>query len=193
VTPSGLRPTLPPTFTPTHTATDLPPPSATFTITPSPTFTPIPQDVLCEDFQVIFDDPDGLLYRAGERLTVMYVLNYPASVQFAAVSDNYRVDATLPGETLYVLTLDPAKFPISGRYTWTLSLTQGGRSGLCEQGGVWQIDNTPLPTSAPTITPSLSVTPTLTVTPASAAVEATAEVTAESTATVTPPNTSSGR
>jgi hypothetical protein len=210
ITPPAIRATLPPTFTPTSTPTNLPPPTRTNTPAPTGTSTPIPVADLCEKFAVAPGGPDGLLYRSGTRLfTLTFIIQVEdAVVHFRAVHDDtgQTVENTYVSELLIELRLDPQTMPASGRYTWYLTVTQGGRTGLCEQTGFMVIDNTPLPIaevtaeatgevtpeSTPEITPEATPESTAEITPESTAestLEATPEITPESTAEVTPEST----
>jgi hypothetical protein len=72
--------------------------------------------------------------------------------------------------------------PAAGRYTWSLTLTQGDRTGLCARSGRFVIDNAPPPErtaeATPESTPAAESTPPAESTPESTPA---AESTPEST------------
>lgn len=130
------RPTLPPTFTPTFT----PSPTQTPSITPSPTITPtLNPEQLCNRFDFLYNDPDGTRYLPGDLITLFALADAPeVTIVYAAVHDESgeALRFELPGgKNLYSIPLRPERFPLPGAYTWTVSLTRGAETRLCERSG----------------------------------------------------------
>ena len=159
------RPTLPPTFTPTFT----PSPTQTPSITPSPTITPtLNAEQICNRFDFLYNDPDGTRYLPGDLITIFVLADAPeVTILYAAVHDEsgeaLRIE--LPGgKNLYSIPLRPERFPQPGAYTWTVSLTRGADTRLCERSGRFTIVQQIEPTAS-----------------TEATAEASTEVTAEAT------------
>lgn len=161
-----FRPTLPPTFTPTSTMTATYTPTLTFTPTITLTPSPLPESMLCEQFAVAIDQPDGAVYRLRPVALQLYVESRNVSIRFTVTDAETGGDVlqfARPGGRLHLEVLLPFEFPREGSYRWRAVLFDAERDNLCPVSGMFIIDKT-----APSATPESTA-------------EATAEITAEAT------------
>jgi hypothetical protein len=174
VTPSGERPTLPPSWTPTFTPTITPTPTLTLTptITPTLTLTPSPTpltlDAVCEGFALNVR-PADTTYNPGDIITFdLGSVHEVVVIDFRAENRDTGDVVSFPliGGQFYTMALAPEQFPATGRYTWMVSVSYGEESGLCARSGAFtlsdEVEATPEVTAE--ITPELTpeVTPEVT-------------------------------
>lgn len=192
-----FRPTLPASFTPTFTPTITNTPSPTFTPSPTLTTTTVPEDVLCAALEV-----DNTFIEGEERMSLNDVpkvwrvyIPYVTSVIDITVTDSetgaFIANDQLLGGEVWTVDFRAGNFPDAGSYTWTLTISDRGREGLCEQSNTFEtsaddlIALTPAPTTdTPESTAEVII---VTATPESTADVIIITTTPESTADGNPP------
>lgn len=152
------RPTLPPSWTPTATVTASMTPTITLTPTATPTLT---VDQLCADGAAFSFNWEQEEYTLDDSVPLFVFVDDPnATIEFEAIhqaDESIWVEFSLPGGGEYFGTLPLNGFPEAGVYDWTMSLTRGEETGLCEISGTLVIKKVSLldllRSANPTITP----------------------------------------
>lgn len=139
-----FRPTLPASFTPTFTPTITATPSPTFTPSPTLTTTTVPEDILCDALEV-----DNTFINEDEQMSLSDVpkvwrvyIPYDTSTIDITVTDSetgdFIANDQLLGGEVWTVDFRAGNFPDAGTYTWTLTISDRGRDGLCEQSNTFE-------------------------------------------------------
>ncbi|MEL6524826.1 MAG: hypothetical protein AAFQ07_03855, partial [Chloroflexota bacterium] len=178
-TAQTFRPTLRASFTPTFTPSPTATPTATFTPTDTLTPSPVPEDILCDALEITNTIPnnENRIPLSDLDKSWRIFIPYTSATINVVVTDTetgeYIVDDELFGGEIWTLDFRPSNFPDIGDYTWTLTIDDYGRTGLCEQS------NTFSTTADDLITPEAPSEPTPETTALVIVVTATPETTAD--------------
>jgi hypothetical protein len=169
VTGSGIRPTLPPSWTPTFTHTPRPP-----TLTPSLTFTPsitptLTLDELCAAFTVEHTIINGQPFSVSDQIP--YIITTGASgvgivVRFTNLDTEEIFERFLNRESI-VISVPIDQLPGAGRYRWEIGAFTAAYQESCTQSGEFRVvgDFPDASANPPTLDPAGLTPTTPTVTP----------------------------
>jgi len=151
----NFQPTLPPSFTPTFTPSVTLTPTPTFTVTSTLTPTTVPDDLLCENFEIISMISSNVTPLAQLNELIRYFIPYDDAFINITVTnletEEVLADVELEGNEPWTIDFRGRFFPDIAEYERVVSISYRGRNDLCQQIDTFETT----PDELGTVTPSL--------------------------------------